>query len=403
MKLEHLKKLGRIKHIPDGWRLTTIGKACIVRNDLRKPISVDERAKMQGKYPYYGPTGLLDYIDEYLVEGEFALIGEDGDHFLKPQEKRQTLLLDGKFNVNNHAHIIQGTEQCLAKWFYLYFHHRDITNLLSRQGANRYKLNKETLKKIPILLPGIEEQRNIFLINSEWNLAIEKIVELIEVKQKHFDSLSRSLLGGIRRLSDFSGDWKKIKFEDVFEQYKCVNQSNGDYEVLSVTKKGIVSQRDYFNKDVASVDRSKYRVVERGVLVMSGLNFWMGAIDFQTIRDVGIVSPAYKTFKLRSSNYNSDYFRFFVRSKYMTRILVESSIQGASIVRRNLDMDALNNAIIHIPCIKEQNKIVDLLMLAEKELEILNALASLYKDQKLGLMQKLLSGEWSIHANKEVA
>ncbi|NLO53104.1 MAG: hypothetical protein GX105_01420 [Gammaproteobacteria bacterium] len=173
MKTELLKKLGRINTIPAGWKLTTVGKVCKIRNDLRKPLSTEERAKIQGAYPYYGPTGVLDFIDHHLVEGQFALIGEDGDHFLKPEQKAQTLLVNGKFNVNNHAHLIQGTEKCSSEWFFLYFHHRDITHLISRQGASRYKLNKDTLSKLPILVPPLNEQLEIYKLFTTWDNAIE--------------------------------------------------------------------------------------------------------------------------------------------------------------------------------------------------------------------------------------
>jgi type I restriction enzyme S subunit len=151
-------KLARIRDIPDGWRLGKVGKDCSIRNELRLPISQDDRRKMSGDYPYYGPTGVLDYIDEYRLDGTFALIGEDGDHFLKFNDRPMTQLIHGKSNVNNHAHIIEGTADCSAEWFYHYFKHRDITHVLSRQGAGRYKLNKATLEGLPILLPPLPLQ-----------------------------------------------------------------------------------------------------------------------------------------------------------------------------------------------------------------------------------------------------
>ena len=111
-----LLQQARLKKVPTGWKLKTVGNSCRIRNDLRKPISVEEREKIQGPYPYYGPTGILDYINEFLVDGCFALIGEDGDHFLKFEEKDQTLLVEGKFNVNNHAHLIEATDDCSVEW-----------------------------------------------------------------------------------------------------------------------------------------------------------------------------------------------------------------------------------------------------------------------------------------------
>ena len=94
--------------IPDDWGVELIKQSYDICNTLRLPISSKVREGMQGKYPYYGPTKIQDYLNEYRVEGEYALIGEDGDHFLKYEYMPQTQLAKGKFNVNNHAHLILG-------------------------------------------------------------------------------------------------------------------------------------------------------------------------------------------------------------------------------------------------------------------------------------------------------
>lgn len=136
---------------------------------------------------------------------------------------------------------------------------------------------------------------------------------------------------------------------------------------------------------------------------MSGLNFWMGSIDFQDIRDIGIVSPAYKTFKINNSgHFDQRYLRFFVRSKYMRRILMGASVQGASVVRRNLDKDLLVNSVIYLPPMQKQQEIAELFGAAEKEIILLKKLADQYRTQKRGLMQKLLTGQWRVKLDKEV-
>ncbi|MEZ5509904.1 MAG: restriction endonuclease subunit S [Gammaproteobacteria bacterium] len=147
--------------IPKAWTLANL-KSCIeIHNNLRMPLSSEVRDKMGGEFPYYGPTGIVDYINEYRVEGKFVLIGEDGDHFLKFNRMEMTQLAEGKFNVNNHAHILKGTDICSTEWFFIFYLHRDIRFWLTRQGAGRYKLNKSTLEKLPIALPSIEEQEAI--------------------------------------------------------------------------------------------------------------------------------------------------------------------------------------------------------------------------------------------------
>lgn len=153
-----------VGRIPVGWEATTVGATFKIKNNLRKPISKEEREFIKGVYPYYGPTKAVDYINEFRVEGEHALIGEDGDHFTKWSTWSMTQYVCGKFNVNNHAHILQGTKHCRTKWFFYYFMHRDITASLTRQGATRYKLNKATLELLDCAIPPVDEQDEIIAI-----------------------------------------------------------------------------------------------------------------------------------------------------------------------------------------------------------------------------------------------
>lgn len=279
---------------------------------------------------------------------------------------------------------------------YLSSQKHKVLKLVDSAGHGTGRLDTDLLKNFPISYPSLSEQKKIVDTLAIWDNAIEKTDTLIAAKEKQFEWLCTNLLSKRKVSFGFSDKSIPTAFGDIFSLFKEVNKSSADYEVLSVTKNGIVSQSEYFNKDIASKDRSKYLIVDKGTLVMSGLNFWMGAIDFQTIRNTGIVSPAYKTFKLNEGAYNREYLRLFVRSHYMTKILLDSSIQGASIVRRNLDMEWLSNSLIDLPNLEEQKEIANILVLAEKEIKGLKLLADKYHSQKRGLMQKLLTGEWQV-------
>ena len=82
-QIPHGYKQTEVGVIPEDWEVAPIGQAFDICNNLRLPISQAVREKMAGSFPYYGPTGIQGYINEYRVEGEYALIGEDGDHFLE--------------------------------------------------------------------------------------------------------------------------------------------------------------------------------------------------------------------------------------------------------------------------------------------------------------------------------
>ena len=97
-----------------------------------------------------------------------------------------TQLVNGKFNVNNHAHIVKGTDKCYTTWFYFSFQHRNIIPYITRQGATRYKLNKASLLGIPFLLPPTDEQNEL---NEEFMKIEETIGQIID----HIDVCSKTV------------------------------------------------------------------------------------------------------------------------------------------------------------------------------------------------------------------
>ena len=195
----HQFKDSPLGRIPVEWEAKKLGNSCDVCNSLRKPIAALVRETMKGDYPYYGPTGTLDYIDEYRVDGRFVLIGEDGDHFLKFNTQEMTQLVEGKYNVNNHAHILRGKGSVLTEWVHLYFLHRDITLYLTRQGAGRFKLNKAALLELPLIVPK-EPQEQVRILEVMITLRRNQgnSVENLNKLKSQKDALMQDLLTGRR-------------------------------------------------------------------------------------------------------------------------------------------------------------------------------------------------------------
>ncbi|MCZ8517560.1 restriction endonuclease subunit S [Paenibacillus filicis] len=213
-ELTHEYQDSALGRIPLEWDVKPLGECCEVFNNLRKPISTQIRETMKGDYPYYGPTGILDYINEYRVEGKFVLIGEDGDHFLKFKTQEMTLLVNGKYNVNNHAHLIQGKDIVLTEWAHLFFLHRDITLHLTRQGAGRFKLNKAALLELPIAFPEdiAEQERILTVMNGLRESQIININTLKKLKSLK-TALMQDLLTGKKRVTLLQNDLEVIPSE----------------------------------------------------------------------------------------------------------------------------------------------------------------------------------------------
>ena len=199
----HEFKDSELGRIPKEWDCLPLIKCMELHNKLRKPISAIEREKIVGTYPYFGATGIIDRINKFTVDGVFVLFGEDGDHFLKWNYQEQTIFVKGKFNVSNHAHIVKGNEKCSTEWIHHFFMHRDITFYLTRQGAGRFKLNKEAISNLPILVP--KDPKEIEIISTKINSSTNIIQDYKDKKDKLQSiktALMQDLLSGKKRVTN---------------------------------------------------------------------------------------------------------------------------------------------------------------------------------------------------------
>lgn len=137
--------------LPEGWRIGTVGDIIQLHDYKRVPLSGTERSKMAKLYPYYGATSLMDYVDNYLFDGIYLLLGEDGtvvDNLGFPILQ----YVYGRFWVNNHAHIITGKEGFSVEELYLFFGLTNIKSIVT--GAVQQKVSQQNLKKVPAIIPS---------------------------------------------------------------------------------------------------------------------------------------------------------------------------------------------------------------------------------------------------------
>ncbi len=146
--------------LPNGWELCHLDDVCDILDSQRKPINAEERAirntAVGTKYPYYGATGQVDTINDYLFDGDFILLGEDGAPFLEPHSPK-AYSVSGKIWVNNHAHIL--SPKCNLKYLLYYLNSINYHPFVT--GTTRLKLTQEAMKRITILLPPKLEQLRI--------------------------------------------------------------------------------------------------------------------------------------------------------------------------------------------------------------------------------------------------
>ncbi|MFH1987983.1 MAG: restriction endonuclease subunit S [Pseudomonadota bacterium] len=384
--------------LPEGWKRTSVGEACEIRNNLRFPLSAEQRSGMMGIYPYFGPTGILGYLDHFRIDEQFALIGEDGDHFLKFREREMTVFFQGKANVNNHAHIIGNSKCCLAKWFFYSLMHRDLTPVISRQGVGRYKLTKAGLEQIELLLPPPEEQRQIIRLLDTWNEAAATTEKLLANSRRQKQALMWGLLSGKRRFDSPSGSWQYVDFDDVFERVTRKNSICNDNVLTISGQHGLISQRDYFNKSVASENLSGYTLLERGDFAYNksySAGYPMGAIKPLQAYDAGVVSSLYLCFRLRSDvDADLDFFRHYFEAGLLNEEISGIAQEGArNHGLLNVSVTDFFKLRLHIPPAPVQRKIAEAINVAEAEERWFEQELIRFQAEKRALMQQLLTGK----------
>lgn len=141
----------------------------------RIPLSAMERTKHQGKYRYFGAQGVIDYVDDYIFDGKYLLIAEDGEN-LKSKKQNIAQLVNGKFWVNNHAHIVRCNEKCILEYLAYLINSKDISGYIT--GSAQPKLSQANLNAMEFNIPPVEVQQDILSILLPIEQKIEMNVEI---------------------------------------------------------------------------------------------------------------------------------------------------------------------------------------------------------------------------------
>ena len=252
-----------------GWEIKKLGEVCDILDSQRKPVTKKDRK--EGQYPYYGATGIQDYVDSYIFDGRYLLLGEDGAKW--GAMDKSAFIIEGKCWVNNHAHILK-VHDCLIDTFaeyYLVF--KDLDEYIT--GAIVRKLTQQALRDIPILVPPIAEQEKIV---AELD-CLSGIIEKKKQQLKELDALAQSIF------YEMFGDpvendkgWEVKKLGEVCDVRDGTHDSPKyleHSEYVLVTSKNITSDGDidfttanYISKeDYDAINKRSY--VDFGDIIMA--------------------------------------------------------------------------------------------------------------------------------------
>ena len=324
-----------------------------------------------GEYNLYGSTGIIGKTATADYSGDMLLVARVGANAGSLQ------LVNDSCGITDNTLIIK---PCKLSSHYLYFYlqHYNLNRLVF--GSGQPLITAGMLKKVRIPFGNQLEQKKIenFLCCIDERITTQnKIIEKLE-----------TLIKGICNKSLYTVNGTAIQLGDILIERRERTVINNQYEVLSSTVKGIFSQREYFSKDIASENNVGYKIIRLHDVVLSPQNLWMGNVNYNDNFEVGIVSPSYKVFSI-AENLDKRYIATLLkthRALYNYKLLSE---QGASIVRRNLNMEAFEQITFKIPPLSKQEKIGNAISILQARITSAIRIKTAYEAQKQWLLTQM--------------
>ena len=355
------------------WNTVPFTEAVDICDTLRKPINSSERAsRIAGKkqselYPYYGATGQVGFIDDYITDGEYVLLGEDGAPFLDAYAPK-AYIINGKTWVNNHAHVLRSKTSNKFLCYYLNsFNYKGFVS-----GTTRLKLTQAEMKRIPVPVPPLPEQ--------------ERIVARIEELFSQLDAGVETLKKTKAQLGVYRQAVLKEAFDSAMKDCKMLPIA----EILSKTRKGMstgpfgtmIKKSDHKASGVPMlgienigrgqfVDGNKIFVTAEKAEELKAFSLKAGDIIISRSGTVGeicavperaegsLLSTNLMRISLDNAIIRSDYFIALFQSKGIVLDQIKELCKGST--RDFLNQTILKQIIFPVPRIEKQSEIVSII------------------------------------------
>lgn len=365
--------------IPGNWYWTylTIGFAeCL--DSFRKPINATERATRMGDIPYYGATGQVGWIDDFLTNEQLVLVGEDGAPFLDLL-KDKAYMIEGKSWVNNHAHILRSYFGSVGNYYLMnYLNYFDFTGYVN--GTTRLKLTQTNMSIIPIPVPPIKEQKRIVdcikNVFAKLDEAKEKAIAVVDGFE-----LRKSAILHKAFIGDLTVSWrekhgiKKESWQDVTLSDLIINgPQNGLYKSKNAYGSGtkILRIDGFYDGHVESWDSLKRLMLNNEEIELYQLN-----LDDIVVNRVNSMSYLGKSALIRdlpeTCVFESNMMRISLdKEKVIPEYIIKylNSADGLGELRKNakqavnqasINQQDVKNVIVKLPIIEEQIEITHIL------------------------------------------
>jgi len=352
----------------EGWTYKKLGEVCDILDSQRKPITKNKRES--GSIPYYGATGLLDYVKDYIFDEKLVLLGEDGAKW--GAGENSAYIIEGKAWVNNHAHALRPQRELLLDELLVYY--LNFSNLLSYiTGVTVPKLNQEKMRSIEIPIGPIKEQQSIV---DYLDSAFAKIDAMKANAEKALNEAKALFQASLKEMLEPKEGWEEKKIKDICEtvtdfvaagsfaglRENVVYNSEKDYAQLVRTtdlksgfsKGGYVYVNEHAFNYLYRVNLNEECVILPNVGVNCGEVYYVTPSILPYNNNV--LGP--NAVLVRSKNYSNHFLSYlFLGNEFQTKLGDITS----HMAQPKFNKTGLKEIEISVPPLSEQQRIVDYL------------------------------------------
>ena len=297
------------------------------------------------------------------------------------------------FAIKNVALIKEKTSNPITnKWLLQYLKSPSFNRFIQKEnaGGTQKFIALGLIRDMKLRVPEFDEQQKI-------GSFFKQLDDTIVLHQRKLDLLKEQKKGYLQkmfpkngakvpelRFAGFADDWEERKLGDLLKEFSIKSKIEDEHKVLSSTNSGM----EFREGRVSGTSNLGYKIIKNGDLVLSPQNLWLGNININNIGK-GLVSPSYKTFEF--INIDSSFINPQLRTQKMLEEYKNSSTQGASVVRRNLEIDSFYQIKIFVPTISEQEKIGSFFKQLDDTIALHQRKLDLLKEQKKGFLQTMFA------------
>ncbi|EMH36941.1 type I restriction modification DNA specificity domain protein [Helicobacter pylori GAM83Bi] len=380
-----MNKIERLLHTlaPKGVGFRKLGEVCEILDNRRIPIAKNKRNP--GIYPYYGANGIQDYIDSYIFDGDFVLVGEDGS-VINKDNTPVVNWASGKIWVNNHAHVLQTKNELKLKFLYFYLQTIDVSYYVAGTPP---KINQENLKKITIPIPPLEIQQEIVTIldaftelNAELNARKKQyeyyqnmLLDFNDINQNHKDAKEKlaqktypkRLKQLLHTLAPKGVGFRKLGDIGVYIRgvtYKKNQEINNLECGIKVLRANNITLSNHLNFEDIKVINKNVKIRKEQYLKKNDILICAGSGSSEHIGKVAFIDTDFDyvfggfmgVIRIREVNSR---FVYYIFTSNIFKQYLEKSLNTTTI--NNLNANILQNFLIPIPPLEIQQEIVKIL------------------------------------------